>query len=585
MSRSRLRSVLAAMVVASAVSASPAAAASSCPISYGSADDAKPNKLYLHYPVLAEPSFPEYGGTGFLTSPAQPFDESDLSHAGTATNLVGGINDVVTDDYCEFNVRVIPTQMAPTSAFPRRSWVAIGTDDNTTGRWGRADVVDFGDELDVGHGRVWGGRYQNDGSTAPGGALEGLNNTTQRWANAIGGTAAHEAGHTYGLSHETGLSPGEDTPLGRHIMPAGSDVNSEQRAGYRRHFSDESFSILAGNVGLSIQTMHNWDLVNPNSQTAHRFRLTFLSPQDSPIMSWAYGGSLSPWSAPALASNGTQTFKGTTYNRFRLTWSTDKSWSGGSPGEVVGGGEFHIGATFSGVDFNDPDPIIITNSELLDASGDPLPLKPRLPGYDAGEIDVDDGIMSIELTNFGSLPMEIENVVVRELPRVLAIDSMVPGGVFRDPYGQRFRPLPDETRRVRVRRKRPIRGSKQSISLPVARMSDGPEILDTADNGPCAGADAPAGLSDAAKCGSGFNVSLFPATTLLLTADAVTPDARVFDRRRKRFVRRDLRSRIWYQLGGIHPDLNRNRVDDAVDIEFGQARDRNDDGVPDSAQR
>ena len=585
MSCARLRNVLAVVVVSSAVCASPAAAASSCPISYGSADDAKPNKLYLHYPVDPDFSFPEYGGSGYETSPADPFDITQLSYSGSAAALVSAINDVVIDDYCEFNVKVISTQVTPPTTFPRRTWVAIGTDDNSTGRWGRADVVDFGDNLNVGHGRVWGGRYQNDGSTAPGGALEGANNTAQRGANAIGGTAAHEAGHTYGLSHENDLATGEDTPLGRHIRPAGSDVNSEQRAGYRRHFSDESFSILAGNVGLSIQTMHNWDLVNPNSQTGHQFRLTFLSPQESPIMSWSYGGPLSPWSTPALTDDGTQTFKGTTYNRFKLTWSTDKSWSGGSAGQVPGGGEFHIGATFSGIDFNQPDPIIITNSELLDASGDPLPLKPRLPGYDAGEIDSDDGIMSIDVTNFGSLPMEIDNVIVRELPRVLSIDSMVPGGVFRDPYGERFRPLPDETRRVRVRRKRPIRGSKQTISLPVARMSDGPEILDTADNGPCAGADAPAGLSDAAKCGSGFNVSLFPSTTLLVTADAITPNARVWDRRRKRFMRRDLRSRIWYQLGGIHPDLNRNRVDDAVDIEFGQEADDNDDGVPDSAQR
>ena len=81
-------------------------------------------------------------------------------------------------------------------------------------------------------------------------------------------------------------------------MPAGSDVNSEQRAGYRRHFSDTEFSTLASNVGLSIQTMHNWDLVNPNSTTAHRFRLTFLSTQPSMLMSWDYGGTLSPWIDP-----------------------------------------------------------------------------------------------------------------------------------------------------------------------------------------------------------------------------------------------------------------------------------------------
>jgi hypothetical protein len=35
----------------------------------------------------------------------------------------------------------------------------------------------------------------------------------------------------------------------------------------------------------------------------------------------------------------------------------------------------------------------------------------------------------------------------------------------------------------------------------------------------------------------------------------------------------------------IHPDLNENRVDDAVDIASGKSRDRNDDGVPDEAQR
>lgn len=222
-------------------------------------------------------------------------------------------------------------------------------------------------------------------------------------------------------------------------MPAGSDVNSEQRAGYRRHFSDESFATLAANVGLSIQTMHNWDLVNPNAQTAHRFRLTFLSPQDNPVMSWSSGGSRSPWSAPTLTSNGTQTFKGTTYNRFRLTWSADKAWDGPTPGEVAGGDDFHVGATFSGVDFNTPDPIIITNSELLDAGGTPLALQPRLPGYDAGETDSDDGLFRF---NFFAVRefVRLEDIVTRELPRVLSIDAMVRGSKLFDPLGQAFEP-------------------------------------------------------------------------------------------------------------------------------------------------
>lgn len=167
------------------------------------------------------------------------------------------------------------------------------------------------------------------------------------------------------------MLPGEDA-VSRHIMHAGSNVNDEQRAGDRRHFSDAEFSLLASNVGLSIQTMHNWDLVNPNSTAGQKFRLTFLSTQPSMLMTWSYGGSKSPWINPTVsASLGTQVFKGTTYNPYRITWQTGHGWSGGPSGEAPAGGEFHVSATFSGVDFNQPDPIIITNSELLDGSGTP----------------------------------------------------------------------------------------------------------------------------------------------------------------------------------------------------------------------
>jgi hypothetical protein len=561
-------------------------AASECPISYGSADNAKPNKVYLYFPAVADATFPEYGGAGFETSPADPFDISQLSgYSGTEAALKGRIKDVVTDDFCEFNAQVRQTTTAPPATFARRALVAIGTDDNSTGRWGRADVVDSGDTLPLGFARVWAGRYQNDGSTAPGGALEGANSTVERWGNAIGGTAAHEAGHTYGVFHETSLNPGEDTPLGRHVMPAGSDVNSEQRAGYRRHFSDTSFSVLAANIGLSIQTMHNWDLVNPNAQTAHRFRLTFLSPQSSPVMSWAYTGPSSPWNSPTLTANGTQSFKGTTYNRFRLTWSDDANWNGGPDGQVPGGGDFHVGATFSGVDFNQPDPIIITDSQLLDASGDPLALKPRLPGYDAGETSVEDGVMSMDFAAFNNVPLRLQDVTVRELPRVLSIGSMVRNRPLRDPFGQRFRPWPGGTRKVNVRGRGLIR-RKRGLSVPLARMSDDRPILEEVDPEDCDADDAPNGLPDAARCGgTGFVASLFPSTTLLVTADVVTPNAKVWNPRRKRYVRRALKNRIWVQVGGRRPDFNRNGLDDAIDIDFGGAPDRDEDGVPDQAQR
>ena len=558
-----------------------AAAAPECPISYGSADDAKPNKLYLFYPGSADATFPEFGAVGGgPTSPAQPFDVSQLtSYTGTADQLRNATNDVVTDDFCEFNVQVRPTTTPPPATFPRRVNIAVGTDSEPGGRWGRANSVDTGDPTDLNFARVWSGTYQNTAGF-PGGALEGANSTVNRWGRAIGGTAAHEGGHTYGLSHNTTTLPGEDA-FGRHLMPAGSDVSQEERAGYRRHFSDTEFSTLASNVGLSIQTMHNWDLVNPNSQTGHQFRMTFLSPQSSPVMSWSYGGPRTPWINPTVSTYGTQTFKGTTYNRFRIRWSAADPWSGGPDGQVPGGGEFHVGATFSGISFNQPDPIIITNSELLDADGDPLPLKPRLPGYDVGTVDSENGSYEIDFSNFVAEAIEIDNVVVRRFPRVLSIDSMVPGGNLQDPFGEPMQPLARP--RTVLRQGKPIT-RKRGVSVRVARMSEEREILEEVDE-KCQAGDSPVPGDTDGPCAAGFNASLFPATTLLITADAVSAPTRVFDPRRKRFVRKRLKSRIYYQVGGIHPDLNRNRVDDAIDIEFGESEDENEDGVPDDAKR
>ncbi|MDQ3741503.1 MAG: hypothetical protein M3389_11245, partial [Actinomycetota bacterium] len=561
-------------------------AAALCPISYGLHDAAKPNKLYLYYPASSDATFPEFGdGPGSATSPADPWDTSLLtSYTGTAADLQAATSDVVIDDYCEFNVQVLSTTSAPPATFARRSVVAIGTDDNTDGLYGKADGVDAGDGDPIDDARVWAGRFQGFSGGA-GGALNGANSTLQRWANSIGGTAAHEAGHNYGLTHTEGalVGTGEDA-FTRHIMPAGPTVTAEHRAAYRRHFNDANFATLAGNVGLSIQTMHNWDLENPNAEAGHQFRLTFLSPQDAPIMSWAYTGPRSPWTTPTLSGPlGTQTFKGTTYNRFQLTWSTGQSWLGPTPGQVPGGGEFHVGATFSGVDFDQPDPIIITRSELLDANGTPLALQPRLPAYDAGDTDAADGSFDIDFSNLSSQTFELRNVRVLQLPRVLSIDAMVRGGRIFDVFGDPFDPY-KAGRRTVARRAR-VRAKRGTVSIGVARLGQRRHILDRIDKDDCEVGDRYTPGPDVARCKTGYNVSLFPATTLYVRADVVQPRVRHFDRKRRRYVVGPVTSRVFYQVAGFHPDLNRNRVDDALDIATKQSADRNRDGVPDEVQR
>lgn len=584
--------VIAACSVGALLALAPAAvAAPACPISYGATDDAKPNKLYLYFPAAADTTYPEFSTNANPTSNPHFNPALLTSYTGTADQLRNATFDVVADDYCEFNVQVRQTQTAPPTTFARRNTVAVGTDQNVTTApdgsqswaWGLAQDVDTGDSDIVDFARVWAGTYQFTAGGA-GGALNGANSTLARWANSIGGTTAHEGGHNYGISHNDGLvvGSGEDA-LTNHLMAKGSNYTDEQRACCRRHFSDHEMSLLASNVGLSIQTMHNWDLVNPNAQSAKRFRITFLSPSATVTQSWAYEGNRSPWIDPVTSGSlGTQTFKGTSYHRHTITWTTGQSWSGGASGTVPGGGEFHVGATFSGIDFNQPDPIIITKTELLDSSGNPLALAPRLPGYDAGTLDSSDGTFDLQFDNLGAGQLDISDVLVREFPRPVSIDALVPKSRLFDVFGQPTLPWEKSSHLLLAQRPAALkRGGSRKVTL--AKLSQGRHILERV--GPdCNRGDATFD-PDTAACRAGFNVDLFPATTVVVKATVTARNVKHFDRKRKRYVTGNLDSTVYVQIGGRRPDLNRNGRDDAVDIRFGRVKDANRDGVPDVAQR
>ena len=344
--------------------------------------------------------------------PAEPigiggaFDPSGFGGGYAAAAMRNAIYDVVASDYCEFNVHVISTTTNPDllpSPPARRNMIAVGSDSDTMGAYqlyGIAEAVDYGDADPVDHARVWGGSYDAFASCAA--PLSGVGDTLERWAFGIGGTTAHEAGHNYGLTHGNGaiVNVGEDG-LTNHIMPAGPSVPCTERVDQRRHFNDTNFSILGNNVGLTIQTMTNWDFVNPNPSNAHGLRMEVLSTAGSLVTSWVYTGTKSPWSAPAVSSlPGTVVFQGVTYNRYQIQWTTDKAWqSPNQPvpasisGEVRPAEIFHVGISFSGVDvFSDP--VVVRSVELLNAASNPLPLNPRTPSYDTGTINLDTGDFS-----------------------------------------------------------------------------------------------------------------------------------------------------------------------------------------------
>ena len=591
--KSRILKTTAMPIVLAIVGSATAHAAPHCYTSYGGT---KPNKLYLYFPSAADSTYPEFGtaaGTP-ATSPAHAFNIADLtSYTGTAAQLRDAVYDVVADDYCEFNVEVLQTTTAPPTTFARRNTVAVTTDnDSTDGLFGLAQNVDTGDPTAIDFAYVWGATYQGlyGGS---GGALNGANSTLARWANSLGGTAAHEAGHNYGMGHPDGLvlATGEDA-LVHHIMASGSHYSGEDRAGYRRHFSDHEYSLLAANVGLSTQTLWNWDFTNPNAQTATKVVIDFLSTQPSLTVSGPYNGNESPWINPTVSGSlGTQVFKGVTYNHFQVTWSTGHSWDGHVPsgpgptpgvsGQVAGGASFHVGTGFSGVNYNLAEPVIITNVTLFNGAT-ALALHPRSVAFDSGVADAADGSFNVQAINVAGLPIMLNEVRVQYLPRLLSIDAMVASARrLVDPRGLPFAQW-KEARDVRIG-KMLERG--QSLTIPIAHLSDKRIVVERLTEADCRAQDRLSPGRDTTKCTPGINVGLFPSTSVYLAATQTDPRAKHWDWKAKRYVVGPVTSHALLQFVGRHPDLNRNGRDDYIDIVAEKSRDGNRDGVPDEVQR
>lgn len=551
-------------------------AAPSCPIEAPAINAAKSHKLYLYFPTADDPSYPNFA-TG--TTPADHFDAAQLSPGiGTTAQLRDRIHDVVVDDYCEFDVQVLETTTNPDNmASPPalRHTVAIGSDANGgAGAWGVTQVVA---NPDVNHGRVWGGAYvgceggDGNGGCSMEGALTGANATLDHWAQAIGGTAAHEGGHTYGLAHTdddppgptncgqngAGPAPGEDAYT-RHLMPAGCYLDGDSRTQFRRHISDNDYGILATNVGLSIETMHNWDLVNPNAQAGRSLAIDFLSQKPSISVDWFWNGSSSPWINPTVSGPmGTATFHGQTYNRYRITWTTPNPAWGGASGTVSGGGQFHIGATFTGVDFNTPEPIIIQNVTLFDAGMNALALHPRLPIYDAGSVDSASDTFNLHFIRPPGPLLRLVGAEVMQLPRVASINSMTGEG---RPYSFDKQPI----RPWSVGKCAP-QYLREQINCTVARLDARPHVLvvhklgepnvyDCSKGPPTVGREQKGdnrgiNASDGPACAGAFH-DPFPSTTVYVIATFVDV-AKHWDPAKKAYVVGPVESKVFYQFAGV----------------------------------
>jgi hypothetical protein len=585
-----VRTITLALAMTSGLSM-PGWAKPACPLDTLNAT--KSHTLFLYFPTADDPTFTNYDPTAGV-SPAKAFDAADLDpNIGTTKALRNRIFDVVADDYCEFNVQVQQSTTNPEtlpSPPARRNTVAIGSDvDNIGGGWGLAQNVDIKDQINVDFARVWGGTYtQCEGGNGMGGctvtgSLAGANSTLDRWAEAIGGTAAHEGGHNYGLSHTDdnpvnstcisgqGERPGEDT-YEHHLMPSGCNLTGEARAGYRRHFSDRTFGLLATNVGLTVETMHNWDLINPNAQSATSLTIEFLSSKSAVTTDWTFGGSESPWIDPKVSGVlGTATWQGKQYNRFKITWSQPNPVWNGTPGVLPGGAPFHIGATFTGVDFNQPDPIIIQNITLFDSNAKALSLHPRLPMYDSGTLDPATGDFSLHFYPDPAInlnPLILEESILFQLPRVASIESMIRDGKPLSFDGQEITPWS-------ATRCEPLSGERETALCKLGNLADRPHVevthllgergvVDCSSGAPLAGArrDNPRVPDNEGPVCAGTLRDPFPSTTLYVIATFVDPKAEHYDPEKKAMVVGPVTSKVFYQFAGVRD--TRKLVDGAA---------------------
>ena len=560
------RQVLLATILATSVTS--AQAASNCPIDYGSHAAAKPNGLFVLFPSaeITEPTpFPAHGFDPTDWLPLVKFDPaSNLpNYHGTEAELRNAIHDVVRLIYCEFNVHVVQTTTLPTAADgERRNTVGIGTD-KPAGRpcnrppgplRGQNESVggDVNDQRAVDFARVWAGTFQ-DCATRPDMPLR--NAGTDQWAWSIGSSAAHEAGHSYGLSHFDGrmkLRTGDDgrieDPKRKHLMRRGENYSWTDFTKVR-HFSDHEYSILAGNIGLAMDTMWSWDLTNPNTRgapNAAKLRMEFLSVKPSLILSWTYSGDASPWVKPVLTGPfGQRQFKNNTYNVYRIEWSIGRSWPEGPPGEVPSGKKFHVGVTFSSVSGTDPDATIITDVTLFDASNNALPQQPQWMGFDSATLDASTGFLNLRFFNFLDRPLVLRDVVVQDLPRIMSIDAMFPNEPIGDYSGRlKFRPWEGGTRRPLSRQTVPAGGE---VTVRVASVPQTPYIYRRLTERDCPPTDS--GFGRLCQPGTTL-IDLFPATTMYIRATVVDSQGKLRNDSPKRAGMRSVESELYYQIAG-----------------------------------
>ena len=535
----------------------------------------KKSVMYLFFPTAADATFPSYQGQP--TSPVNPFTmnnhDANLSTSAVRQRTL----ELMRYAYCEFDVKVQLTTTPPAPAEPRWQVVGIGSDSSGSSLVGLAQDVDTGDNDSKDYCRVWAENLESFCGTE----LTGANSTVDRWATAIANLAAHESSHNYGAAHgEAAPNPGEDTAPNHFIANPAMGATGETIASRLNHHSDTVYERFGHDLGLAIETLHNWDFVNPNGTDADAMTIRVLSKAASLTEGSTYLGPMSPWDVPTITKKpGTLSYQGDTYNIFDVKWSVPKQWDGGADGVAPAGEYFHVGVTFQ-----EPNAVIVYETTLHN-NGVDLPLKPRMFGYDAGTTG---GTFDVKFFNAHASDLILSDIRIFYLPRMVDIDEMMVGGqllgVGGDPVIPFARRPRDGNDGITDRLAGPVRVGREPFVMPAAKLTDTRHLDKVIRRGECE-QNASFGRENDVYCPAPGNVlSLFPATYTYVMATVTDPEARYWDKDARRYVDGPLSTRFFFQIAGTVPDANRNGIDDLVDIREGSSRDDNRNGVPDEAE-
>lgn len=515
-----VRAFCLAIAIFVTMGASAALASPACPIDFGEHAGLKPHKLFLFFPATDVVDSKIFPGHGFDPTskwlPLLKFDSSQLrAYSGTDAELRDAVHTAVTGIFCEFNVEVITTSDPPPTDAPHRNIIGIGSDSNparpcSNPLFGEAFTAggDPGNSTPIDFARIWAGAY-----TCP--AFSHADLQLAGWTNAIAGSVAHEAAHNYGLSHEDGLGEAGDLDEREHHLMRGDGYTAQDRT-KPRHFSNFETSVLARLIGLSFDTMWTWEFVNPNAEPVAKLQMELLSEDTRLVVSWVFSEETSPWVNPTLTGpSGVRRFEGRDYNVFQLEWTIPNgAWSGGPAGRVPPGKIFQVGATFSAVGKDNPDPVIIIDVTLLDENNQVLSKRPPWMVFDAGKFDRETGNLNVTFFNVFDQKLLLRDVTVRDLPRVMSINAMMRNKPITDIVGRPF--VPWDKWGIRNPLTQATIDLRDDLKVAVANRSQGRHISVQRTDLTCVRPGR--GL----HCHTGITADdLFPATTMYITGTVV----------------------------------------------------------------